>query len=418
MAKQIVFIIDKSGSMKGSETKVVTGYNELLEEQKAEPGQMLITTILFDTSAVTKHNCVEIKDAGELGLTDYVPSGSTALLDTVGDAVAAIRERNASTGGLLVIITDCMENASKRYTYESVKLMLKGLKEGGWEIRYIGADLADFADAERMGILREHRMSIAKENLSPAMKDISSGIKEFRKGNPMGSSMPLTGKLFDRTLPYKTTVQGYALIDTGSPISFGNIGAFMMGKDRHPVARNPLVEEIRRHLGADVAAVIGMDVLRRYDLRIDYLPQIRECEVRHVHTPQLRMEQGTPLRYALGIPVVDAAVNGQVVPMFVDTGSHHTFIDKALIKGSESGAAHDFYPGLGAFESPTYHTNLSLCGCDFTINAAVLPKTIEALLLSSGVKGIIGLDVLKHQRTWLGFLSGVLVFDASGTSCT
>jgi len=417
MAKQIVFIIDKSGSMKGSEIKVVTGYNELMEEQKAEPGQMLITTILFDTSAVTKHNCVEIKDAGELSLTDYVPSGSTALLDTVGDAVTAIRERNGSTGGLLVIITDGMENASKRYTYESVKLMLKGLKESGWETRYIGADLADFADAERMGIQREHRMSIAKENLSPAMKDISSGIKEFRKGNPMGASMPSTGKLFDRTLPYKTTVQGHALIDTGAPISFGDIDAFMMGKDRHPVSRNPLVAEIRRHLGADVAAVIGMDILRRYDLRIDYLPEVSEYDVRHVHAPQLIMEPGTPLRYALGIPVVDAAVNGRVVPMFVDTGSHHTYVDKALIKGANVDTVQDFYPGVGAFESPTYHTKLSLCGRDFTINAAALPKTLEHLLLSSGVKGIIGLDVLKHQRTWLGFLSGVLAFDASGTSC-
>jgi len=417
VSKEIVFIIDKSGSMKGSETKVVTGYNELLEEQKAESGKMLITTILFDTSAVTKHNCVEIKDAGELSLKDYVPSGSTALLDTVGDAVTAIRERKPSTGGLLVIITDGMENASKRYTYESVKLMLKGLKESGWETRYIGADLADFADAERMGIQREHRMSIAKENLSPAMKDISSGIKEFRKGNPMGASIPSKGTLFDRTLPYKATAQGYALIDTGSPISFGELDVFIMGKDRHPVARNPLVEEIRRHLGVDVAAVIGMDILRHYDLRINYGSQARDYKVCHDPAPQLRVEQGTPLRYALGIPVVDATVNGEVVPMFVDTGSHHTFVDKALIKGAKVGNVHDFYPGLGTFESLTYHTTLSLCGCDFSINAAALPKTLEYLLLYSGVKGLIGLDVLKQQMTWLGFLSGVLAFDAAGASC-
>jgi hypothetical protein len=147
------------------------------------------------------------------------------------------------------------------------------------------------------------------------------------------------------------------------------------------------------------------------------MPKISEYHVHYAHTPQLRMEQGTPLRYVMDIPVVDAAVNGKVVPVFVDTSSHHTFIDEALIKCPEVGTVYDFYPGLGTFESLTYHTTLYLRGCDFTINAAILPRTLQHLLHYSGVKGIIGLDVLKHQRTWLGFLSGVLAFDVSGTSC-
>lgn len=85
----------------------------------------------------------------------------------------------------------------------------------------------------------------------------------------------------------------------------------------------------------------------------------------------------------------------------------------ARFRGSGVSTVRDFYPGLGTFESPTYHTKISLCGRDFTINAAVLPRTLEYLMLYSGVKGIIGIDILKQQGTWLGFLSGVLAFDVS-----
>lgn len=416
MAKQIVFVIDKSGSMQGSETMVVTGYNELLQEQKAESGTMLLTTILFNTSAVTIHNCIEITDTANLNRSDYVPSGSTALFDAIGDTVTEIRESNTSEGGLLVIMTDGMENASMRYTYESVKQLLNRLKEYGWEVLYLGADLKDFTDAERMGIHREQHMSVAKENLYPAMKDISNGIKEFRKGNPMRFSRTSNDKLFDKTLPCKTTAQGWALIDTGSPISFGDLDVFEMDRDRYTVDRNSLTEEVRHHLGIDIAAVIGMNILRHYDLRIDYMSKISEYHIHHAHTPQLRMEQGTSLHYVMGIPVVNASVNGKVVPVYVDTCSHHTFIDKALIKGPQVGIVYDFYPGIGMFESLTYQTKLSLCNCDFIINAAVLPRSLQYLMHYSGVKGIIGLDVLKQQRTWLGFLSGVLAFDAAQTS--
>ena len=418
MVKQIVLVIDKSGSMARSANEVVTGYNELLEEQKTEPGQMLITTVLFDTTAVSIHNCVDINDAAKLKLTDYVPFGSTALLDAVGDAVTAIRERNSSEGGLLVIITDGMENASKRYTYEGVKLLLNGIKESGWEIRYIGADLANFADAERMGIHSEQRMSIVKKNLSPTMKNISSGIKELRKGNPMMFAMHSTGKPSDSPLPYMRTAQGLALIDTGSPISFGDLDVVIMGRDSHPVAQRRLIDEIRLFLGMEVAAVIGMDILRRYDLRVTYISETSEYHVHHANIPQLSLAQNIPLRYAMGIPVVDAAVNGEVVPMFVDTGSHHTFIERAFIKGSKVGTVNDFCPGLGAFESPAYLTKLSLCGRTFTIHAAVLPRTLEHPLRHSGVRGIIGLDILKQQTTWLGFRSGMLSFEAAGVSGT
>ena len=199
MGKHIAFIIDKSGSMKGSEVKVVTGYNELLGEQKAELGKMLLTTIFFDTAAMTRHDCIEVKDADLLSLADYVPSGGTALLDTVGDAVTEIKEGNSPEGGLLVIMTDGRENVSRRFTYERVKQMLKEMEGNGWKVLYIGADITDFTDAERLGIHREQRASITKENLSPAMKNLSTGIKELRKGNPMGAYSASTDKLFDRT---------------------------------------------------------------------------------------------------------------------------------------------------------------------------------------------------------------------------
>ena len=417
MVKEIVFLIDKSGSMGGSEDRVVKGYNELLQEQKAEPGTLLLTTILFDHNATTLHERVGIQDVAALRPQDYVPTGSTALLDAVGDATTAILENDASVGGLLFIMTDGYENSSQRFSFAKVKQLLKGIQEKGWDVQYIGADLSNFADAERMGIHRDQHIPTVKASLFSTMKSISSGIKEFRKGQTVVVQGTMKRRLFDRTLPYLTTAQGWSLIDTGSPISFGDIDAFVLDSQRHFVLRNPLIVESRRHLGRDVSAVIGMDILGHYNLRVDYTPNTGEYKLCHDPTPQLWMEQSIPLRYLMGIPVVEAAVNGEIVPMFVDTCSDYTYIDKAHSRGARVGKVHDFYPGLGTFDSPTYRTELSLCGRSFTISAATLPSVLEPLLSVSGVKGIIGLDVLKQQRTVLAFRLGVLGFGAVGPSC-
>jgi hypothetical protein len=243
------------------------------------------------------------------------------------------------------------------------------------------------------------------------MKDLSTGIKDMRKGKPAWASKPLAGHLFDRTLPFMATLQGLALIDTGSPESFGGMQEFALGSNRHRLQRSPLLDEIRRHLGSDIDAAIGMDILSRYDLRVEYMPSIGEYHVQASRAVNLRREQCAPVRSELGIPIVDAVVNGEVVPMFIDTGSHHTYIDKALARGAQVDTIHDFFPGLGTFAAETYYATLSLCGCDFDTKVAVLPGTLQYLLHVSGVKGIIGMDLLKRQTTWLGFLSGVIAFD-------
>ena len=124
---ELVFILDKSGSMSGLEADTIGGFNAMIDKQRREAGEALVSTVLFDTDCTVVHDRVNLADVPKLTEREYCPGGCTALLDALGGAIHHIgsvhkyaREEDVPERTLFVITTDGMENASRRYTSDQV----------------------------------------------------------------------------------------------------------------------------------------------------------------------------------------------------------------------------------------------------------------------------------------------------------
>ena len=157
---EIVFILDRSGSMSGLESDTIGGYNAMLEKQKTAPGQAIVSTVLFDDHCEVLHDRLDIKTVVPMSDKEYFVRGCTALLDAVGGAIHHIgnihkyaREEDRPEKTLFIITTDGMENASRRYNYDRVKMMIERQKEKyGWEFIFLGANIDAVEVASRFGI--------------------------------------------------------------------------------------------------------------------------------------------------------------------------------------------------------------------------------------------------------------------------
>lgn len=163
---EVVFILDRSGSMGGLESDTIGGFNAMLEKQRKAEGEALINTVLFDSESRVLHDRVPVDKVQDLTDEDYTVGGCTALLDAVGDAVhhietvhKYIREEDRPEKTLFVITTDGMENASRRYTPERVKKLISAKQEDGWEFLFLGANIDAVGTAREMGIREEHSVN-------------------------------------------------------------------------------------------------------------------------------------------------------------------------------------------------------------------------------------------------------------------
>ena len=157
---ELVFILDRSGSMSGLEKDTIGGFNSMLEKQRKEPGDAVVSTVLFDNETEVIHDRVVIADVPNLTDKEYLVRGCTALLDAVGGAIHHIgnvhkyaRKEDVPEKTLFIITTDGMENASHHYTYDKVRHMIERQKERcGWEFLFLGANIDAAAEAKRFGI--------------------------------------------------------------------------------------------------------------------------------------------------------------------------------------------------------------------------------------------------------------------------
>ena len=157
---ELVFILDRSGSMSGREKDTIGGFNAMIEKQKAEAGDAYISTVLFDNYSEVIHDRVALSDVPKLTEKEYYVRGCTALLDAVGGAIHHIgnvhkyaREEDRPEKTLFVITTDGMENASRKYSYEKLKAMIQRQQEKfGWEFLFLGANIDAAREAARFGI--------------------------------------------------------------------------------------------------------------------------------------------------------------------------------------------------------------------------------------------------------------------------
>lgn len=187
---EIVFILDRSGSMAGLEDDTIGGFNALIEKQKRENGEALISTVLFDHHSEVIHDRVDIQRIEPLTRNEYDVRGTTALLDAVGGAIHHIgnvhkyaREEDRPEKTLFVITTDGMENASRKYSYEKLKTMIQRQKEKyGWEFLFLGANIDATREAARFGIDADRAANYHadREGTSVIYETVSEAITQVR----------------------------------------------------------------------------------------------------------------------------------------------------------------------------------------------------------------------------------------------
>lgn len=156
---EIIFILDKSGSMFGLEKDTIGGFNSMLKTQKQNDKEALVTTVLFNSKTNFLHDRIDIKEVEELTEKDYSPYGSTALLDAIGSTIEHIskvhiyiREEDRPSKTIVIITTDGMENSSKLYTYPEISNLINKKKKENWEFLFLGANIDAIGTAHEMGI--------------------------------------------------------------------------------------------------------------------------------------------------------------------------------------------------------------------------------------------------------------------------
>ena len=170
---EIVFILDRSGSMHGLEADTIGGYNSMLDKQRREKGEAYVSTVLFDDECEVIHDRVPIDRIADITEKEYYVRGCTALLDAVGESIRHIgnihkyaREEDIPARTLFIITTDGMENASRLYTYDRVKEMIERQKERyGWEFLFLGANIDAAAVGARMGIDHDHSVEFKNDGI-------------------------------------------------------------------------------------------------------------------------------------------------------------------------------------------------------------------------------------------------------------
>ena len=186
---ELVFIIDRSGSMSGLEADTIGGFNGLLEKQKKEEGEAYVSVVLFDDRTEVLYDRVDIRKVKPMNDTQYYVRGCTALLDAVGGAIHHIgnvhkyaREEDVPEKTLFIITTDGLENASKTFTADAVRKLIRNAQENsGWKFVFYGADFDVVKTAGQYGIDRKDTMVFYKteEGMRELRSARSKKLKDF-----------------------------------------------------------------------------------------------------------------------------------------------------------------------------------------------------------------------------------------------
>ena len=192
---ELVFILDRSGSMFGLEEDTVGGFNAMLEKQRSEEGEALVSTVLFSSGSEVIHDRADIRHVAPMTMAQYTVGGSTALLDAIGDAIHHIgnvhkyaREEDRPGHTLFVIMTDGMENASRCYTAGRVREMIEHRKaEYGWEFLFPGANIDAVKTASHVGIGADRAANYHSDHQGTALnyRVVSDAISDVRGSRPL-----------------------------------------------------------------------------------------------------------------------------------------------------------------------------------------------------------------------------------------
>ena len=194
---EIVFILDRSGSMSGLELDTIGGFNSLIRKQQKEEGEAYVSTVLFDDRTEVLHDRIDIRKVKPMTEKEYYVRGCTALLDAIGGAIHHIgnvhkyaREEDRPEKTLFIITTDGMENASHKYSYSKVRDMIQRQKEKyGWEFLFLGANIDAVAEADRLGIDADRAVNYECDSVGTEVnyRVLSEAVMKVRKKEALGN---------------------------------------------------------------------------------------------------------------------------------------------------------------------------------------------------------------------------------------
>ena len=173
----VVFILDKSGSMSGQEENTISSFNEYLEKEKKNDYDTYITTVLFSDNYNILHDRVNVKSVKKLTNKDYFVGGCTALYDALGNTINSMKHKDTDKV-LFIIITDGYENASKEYNQKAIKKLIKDNKD--FEFIYIGADIDSYAAGNDIGIRRNNIANFKKDKKGTSK--LFKAVESFEMG--------------------------------------------------------------------------------------------------------------------------------------------------------------------------------------------------------------------------------------------
>ena len=192
---EIVFILDRSGSMAGLESDTIGGFNSMIKQQKKQDGECYVSTVLFDNCSEVLHDRLPLEKVPEMTDKDYTVRGCTALIDAIGGAIHHIenihkyaRREDVPEHTIFVITTDGQENASRTYTSENVKKMIEQKKEEcGWEFLFIGANIDAVETAARYGIDKDRAVNYNADEQGTQIlyKSVSKAVCKVRASAPI-----------------------------------------------------------------------------------------------------------------------------------------------------------------------------------------------------------------------------------------
>ena len=196
-ATELVFVLDRSGSMHHLVSDTIGGYNALLEKQKKEPGECVLTTVLFDDRYELLHDRVPLERIRPMTEHEYYARGNTALLDAIGQtiektahALQGIAEEQRAKRVLFVIVTDGLENASREYSAARVREMVSQKQErSGWEFLFLGANMDAIQVASQFGIQADRAVTYRADRAGTSLNYdvLSDAVGSVRAGAPVGA---------------------------------------------------------------------------------------------------------------------------------------------------------------------------------------------------------------------------------------
>jgi uncharacterized protein YegL len=192
---ELIFILDKSGSMSGLESDTIGSFNAMLDKQKEADGHALVTTVLFSDSFVLLHDRIDIRGVAPISARDYCVGGCTALLDAIGLTIRKVGNAHKHTAEdqrpgrvAIIITTDGLENASREFSYAKIRQMVQHQQEKyNWEFIFLGANIDAIGAAAQVGIRADRAVDFVADSKGVNLnyQCLSDSLEELRAGRPM-----------------------------------------------------------------------------------------------------------------------------------------------------------------------------------------------------------------------------------------